>query len=478
MSGIEAGAIIAAAGLAAQLCVSDRRGRAAGFVAYAAGMLVLADALLHSPLATMRHDAGKHVALAGAGLLVAVAAVAVAAVIAHRRPTLALLAVVATAPARIPLHAGGQQANLLVGLYGVLIAIAIAHAYTVAMGRERHAQLGVVGWSLAALIGWSAISLLWSADLHQGGVEMLFFYLPFGYLLTRLAAYAPDTRQLRLMLITQVALGVTFASVALWEREEHHLFWNQKIIVSNQYSSFYRVNSLFYDASVYGRFMAVTIVLLAAVAVYRGVTPWLLVLMAFLFLGQYLAYSQSSLLALAAGALVLGATVWPRKLLLVVLAAGLLAGLAGLAVSSHGSSAKQVTSGRSKLISDGVRVVKHHPLAGAGLGGFAKAALAGSAHPGRLKSAASHTTPVTVLAELGPLGLAAYLAMVASIAWAAFRSGTSTRLRYGLAAALAAVLVSSLSYNSYFEDPASWILTALIVSVAALPHISFRQARA
>jgi hypothetical protein len=83
-----------------------------------------------------------------------------------------------------------------------------------------------------------------------------------------------------------------------------------------------------------------------------------------------------------------------------------------------------------------------------------------------------------VLAELGPLGLAAYLALIGSIAWAAFRSGPERLLRFGLAGALAAVLTSSLFYNAYFEDPASWILTALIVSVAALPNIRIRQARA
>jgi hypothetical protein len=85
---------------------------------------------------------------------------------------------------------------------------------------------------------------------------------------------------------------------------------------------------------------------------------------------------------------------------------------------------------------------------------------------------------VTVLAELGPLGLVAYLALVGSIAWAAFRPGPDRLLRFGLAAALAAVLTSSLFYNAYFEDPASWILTALIVSVAALPNIRIRQAHA
>ena len=315
MSGIALGAIVAAAGLALQLCGGGRSLRTAGFAAYAAGVLILAGDLLHSPISTMRTDAARRPALAAAGLLVGLIAIAVAAVIAHRKPTLALMAVVAAAPARIPLHAGGQQANLLVPLYGVLIAIALAHAYTLAVGREQRPQMGLVGWTMAALIGWSAISLLWSVDSHQGGVQMLFFYLPFGYLVTRIVALRPTLRQLRLMLYTDVALALVFAAVAFWQYESRHLFWNQKIIVSNQYASFFRVNSLFYDASVYGRFMAVTIVLLAAVAVYRRATPQLLGLMALLFLAQYLSYSQSSLMALAAGALLIGATIWPRRLL-------------------------------------------------------------------------------------------------------------------------------------------------------------------
>jgi len=478
VSGIALGAIVAAAGLGLQLCAGGRNLRTAGFAAYVAGVLILAGDLLHSPISTMRTDAGRRPALAAAGLLLGLIAIGVAAVIAHRKPTLALMAVVAAAPGRIPLHAGGQQANLLVPLYGVLLAIALAHAYTLALGREQRPQIGLVGWTMAALIGWSAISLLWSTDSHQGGVQMLFFYLPFGYLATRIVALRPTLRQLRLMLYTDVALALVFAAVAFWQYESRHLFWNQKIIVSNQYASFFRVNSLFYDASVYGRFMAVAIVLLAAVAVYRRATPQLLGLMALLFLAQYLSYSQSSLMALAAGSLLIGATIWSRRLLVGLAVTVALVGVAGLLVSSHGSSTKQVTSGRSVLLSDGWRVIRHHPIDGAGLGGFARAALAGSAHPNRTRTAASHTTPVTVLAELGPLGLAAYLALIGSIAWAAFRTGPDRLLRFGLAAALAAVLTSSLFYNAYFEDPASWILTALIVSVAALPNIRIRQARA
>jgi len=465
------GSIIAAAGLAGLLTSADRRIRAAAFAAWAIGGAIVAADLLHSPISRFRADATGRPALAAAGVVAGLAALAVGAFVAHRYTTLTLLAVVAAAPARIPLHAGGEQANLLVPLYAIVLAMGAACAYELVTGAERPAALGPVGWAAAALIGWSAVSLLWTADGRQGGVEMLFFYLPFGFLLARLASVRPTERQLRAMLAVQVTLGLIFAAVAFWQLHSRHLFWNHKIMVGNEYGAFFRVNSLFYDASIYGRFMAVTIVLLLGVMVYRRITVPLLLLVAVLFAGQYLAYSQSSLLALAAGAAFLGATFWPRRLVVALAVVVVLVGAAGLLASSHGSSTRQVTSGRSRLVEDGLRVIRHHPLNGAGLGGFARAALAGTAHPGRTKTAASHTTPLTVLAELGPLGLAAYLALIASIAWSALRAGPDRDLRLMLAAALAAVLASSLFYNAYFEDPASWILTALIAALAFLPAL-------
>jgi O-antigen ligase len=302
-------------------------------------------------------------------------------------------------------------------------------------------------------------------------VQLLFFYLPFAFLMSRVAALRPSLRDLRLALGVQVLLGLVFAAVAFWQFEARHVFWNPKVIVGNEYAAFFRVNSLFYDASIYGRFMAVTIVLLAGVAVLRRMSPALVGLIAVLFAGQYVAYSQSSLLALAGGLVVLGASIWPRRVVIALAAVCLVVGLAGLAVAFHGNSARSVTSDRSTLLSDGWRVISHHPLDGAGIGGFSRAALAGSAHPGRVASAASHTTPVTILAELGPLGLLAYLALLASIAWTALRGRHGDRWqRLTLLAAMAALLTSSLFYNAYFEDPATWILTALIAALALAPR--------
>ena len=68
MSGAELGSVIAAAGLVPLLCAADLRLRAAGFVAWTAGIVVLAADLLHSPIARVRVQVTDRPALAaGAG---------------------------------------------------------------------------------------------------------------------------------------------------------------------------------------------------------------------------------------------------------------------------------------------------------------------------------------------------------------------------------------------------------------------------
>jgi len=468
VSGTALGALLAAAGLVPLLATSQPRLRLAGFVAWTLGIVVLAADLLHSPISRFRVDATDHPPLAAGAILAAIAFLVVGGWLVQRWPWLLLLGAVLAAPARIPVHAGGADANLLVFLYAVIAAGWAATAWELLRGAERAPELGRLGQAAAALVGWMAISVLWTADTHQAGVEMLFFVLPFAFLLARLGALRPGLRELRWAFIAQVALGLVFTAVGAYQHLTHHVFWNPKIIVANDYAAFFRVNSLFWDASIYGRFLAVTIVLLAAVCIYRGFSWWLIGLIAVLFGGMYLAYSQSSLLALAAGCLFLGATVWPRRATIVVLAVTAVAGAVALVVALGSHSANSVSSDRSHLLDLGKRVIRHHPFGGAGMGGFARAALEGTVHPGRVGSAASHTTPVTVLAELGPVGLALYVWLL----FTAFVAGLMRPLhplRLALLAALVVILAHSLFYNAFFEDPATWILLALLPTVTTTP---------
>jgi O-antigen ligase len=111
-------------------------------------------------------------------------------------------------------------------------------------------------------------------------------------------------------------------------------------------------------------------------------------------------------------------------------------------------------------------VIRAHPLIGAGLGGLPKAAVAGTAHPYRVKGAASHTTPVTVAAELGPLGLVLYLWVLGALAAAAVRVRASGPVPRVLVAGLVAIFASSLFYDSFFEDPTMWLLTGFLAGTS------------
>jgi O-Antigen ligase len=470
-----AGSILAAAGLVPLLAGGDLRWRRLGFAAWLVGSLLVAASLLSGVLSHLHRTASAHPALAALATVAALAVLLAGGVLAARHPWLFLCAVVAAAPARIPITVGGSSANLLVPLYGVIATGALATAYELARARDSPPRLGRIGPALAAFILWSAVSMAWSADRHRGAITMLFFYLPFGILVARLGQLRGRRGGLRAVLAVQVALGGAFAAVALWQEATRHIFWNPTIEVANTYKSFFRVNSLFWDSSIYARFMAVTIVILAGVAIHRRLTAPLAGAMAVLFVAMYFAYSQSALLALAVGALALGAALWPRRLTIALAIAGGLAGAVALGIALHGHGANRVTSDRLHLIRLGERVVEHHPVLGAGLGGFARSAVAGTAHPFRLTGAASHTTPITVLAEQGPLGLALYLLLIAAVVVAAMRPTGDRGLRLTLVAVFAVLITSSLFYNAFFEDPATWICMALIALATARPMPAAEQ---
>ena len=132
-----------------------------------------------------------------------------------------------------------------------------------------------------------------------------------------------------------------------------------------------------------------------------------------------------------------------------------------------GRSAKDVTSGRSRLVSVTLEVFTERPLAGVGIGGQPRASseLSGKGRPSRN---ASHTTPFTVLAELGAIGFALYAWLVVAVSWALFEVTRIDRaLGIGLAAVLLALLVHSFLYAGLFEDPLTWGTLGLTAAVLA-----------
>jgi putative inorganic carbon (HCO3(-)) transporter len=459
-------AVLAAAGLGVLLVVRPPVPRRAGALAWVVGTVWLAARLLRSSVDRADSLITHHPLLVAPAVVVAAACLVAEAAIVHRRPWVFAIACVLAAPVRIPIHFGAQDAKLLLPLYGVLVAGALCTLYDVVRASEPDLPSGGLAMPLAAFVTFSAASLVWTVDLHQAAVTMLFFYLPFTFMAMRIGQLGWSPHGLRAAFGAQCGLAILFGAVALWQEATRHVFWNPGVEVSNTYRSFFRVNSLFWDASVYGRFMAVTLVLCTGGVVYRGMSVSFGAAMAFMFAGLYFTYSQSSYFAVAAGVLALGAGLWSRRVTLVLLGAGVAGLLAVLVVALRGNSTARVSDERSHLISLGWKVIRHHPLNGTGLSGLPKAAVAGTAHPFRVKGAASHTTPVTVAAELGPVGFVLYLWVLGALTAAAVRLRAAGPVPRVLVAALVAIFASSLFYDSFFEDPSMWLLAGFLAGTS------------
>ena len=417
---------------------------------------------------------GHHRLLAAAAV-VGVIAAAVGAWIVLRVPWLLAVATLACVPARIPVHVGSTQANLLLPLYAVVAVAAIALAWELYGDDDRTRELGPLAWPLGAFVAWEGLSLAWSQDVRQGAIELLFFVLPFGLLAIALARLVWSRAWVTTIYVQLALMALIFAVIGIVQYETRNIFWNPKVKVDNAYAPngwFYRVNSVFYDPSIYGRFLAIGILASLVVVLRKKRDPlWQIAAMltiAITWAGLLPSFSQSSLVALIAGVMVAAMFAWRRRSL--VLIAVCIGVLVGATIASprvrHKTSLSHLTSGRSTLVSKGIKVAQHHPIVGVGVGGF-KHAYAEVAHlkGTEPKAAASHTTPVTVAAEGGIVGLALFAWLVVAALGTGFRrlgrgfEGTA-RLAFGLA--LVAILVHCLFYNALFEDPTFWGLLALI----------------
>jgi putative inorganic carbon (HCO3(-)) transporter len=501
LSGILAGAglLAAAAACAVAILLPPGRARSAAMLLALAlfPLLILGDQWHTQQIVDLRHSGARIAAL----LAIGVVAVAALAYLFRRWPVLLPLAIVAALPFRVPLHAGGDTANLLVPLYlviagGVLAVLLRDWRAGSSRGeaengasspRPQASPLALPGgraaiWLprvLAAVVVAYGLQTLYSEDFSKGLQNMCFFLVPFTVAFALLQDVEWDNRLLRLVLFVVIGEALAFVLIGGVEYASRSLFWNDAVIRSNEFHTYFRVNSVFWDPNVYGRYLALVLVVVTTALLWakekRGF--WLLAAaILVLWIGLAQTFSQSSFIALLAGLAVLAAIRWSWRWTLGAVLVGLVGAV--LVVTLVGGSGKVNfsrlnidTSGRASLVQGGIDLFAERPLWGYGSGSF-QHAYADHRKNKDVPVSVSHTEPITVAAEQGLIGLFFYAALIVTALWA-MTAGLRGR-RAGRAAVLAAfvaLLVHTMSYAGFFEDPITWVLLAIGAALASTPYV-------
>jgi putative inorganic carbon (hco3(-)) transporter len=465
-----AAAVVGAFGVCGLLLARQRLLFFGGLAALVAAEGGLAYALVPDAPSLLTSSAMRFGAVAVGGLF----ALALAAAFA-RYPAAAPVALLVAAPFRLPVGLGGQEAFLLLPLYVVLAATVAALGYRVVRDGEFPAVPYLIAGPTAALVALSGISLLWAKDLRAGTIELVFFYFPFSVLLTVVALTRPRDWTCRALGTGLVAVTSLFAAIGVYQAWSHtEILAKQDVQLANAYSSLFRVTAVFQDPNVYGRHLVLGIVVVLTALWLALLRPAVgLPVLGLLTAGLYFSYSQTSFVALFCAVLVvslLAGDRLTRRVVVGVSAALVLAAGIVVLAEGDGDSTQQVTSDRSTLVQVTWPVYAAHPVVGVGIGSQPLVSRRVEDAKKRKSKNVSHTTPLTVAAELGTIGLLVYVVFLAALGRAILEAWRRHRpLGIALAGCLTALVVQSFFYGGFFEDPFAWGIAG--VAAAALTFL-------
>jgi len=494
------GAVLGAAGIAALLVplprIAPTTRRLTGLVLTTLGWLVLAASLApSSELARVRHHAHTAVGAAeiavGAALVIILVLVllAIGAWATLRWPQAWLIALTIALPIRIPVPIGGASRDLLLPLYVVGACGVLGFVWGRMRGRfgpdaEPQTALDI---PIAAFICFTVISMLWTIDTKDAAIQIVFFYLPFPLLMLIVVAWwSSIPRALPILAGVTIAFATAIAALALVQYDTHWIFWNAKLQQDDIYSQFFRVNGIFFDPNIMGRYLAVGILAaLAWIWLRPGRRELVLGTAAIIVMsgGILVSFSRSSCLMLMVGVVLLAWRAFGARRTLavggiafVILAGGAVASSHNIRralTSTHRLSA--VSEGRFSLMSGGVDIWRKEPVAGSGVGSFqTRFTQTETAYQiAHKKVSISHNTPITVLAELGVIGAALFIWLCVAVWWVIARSsrrvsGAGGWIEWSLLAIITGIFVHSQLYADLFEDPLLWAALGAALAIGLL----------
>ena len=282
----------------------------------------------------------------------------------------------------------------------------------------------------------------------------------------------------RRALIAVAVVAVGCALVAIAQYLARDLFLNQELFDANQLHAYFRVNSIFFDPNIFGRYLALAMTALAACIAWGGArrdswpgwrcSPLGLVALAF-------TYSITGFAALLAG---LGMVAilrwgWRGSAARGASASPALAALlvAGGTPTSDIEDDRSIDSGHADLFAAAWSC--SGSIAGRASGPAPTRTSAGrSPATARARSGArsttrssgarttvSHSEPVTVAAEQGVIGLLVYVALlVVRARHAVRRAAPDPRWRARWSPPASSRCSRSFGYTGFTTDPATWAL--------------------
>jgi O-antigen ligase len=459
------------------------------------GALVLAPVLLlddvwHSAQLHFVHSHPLDALVAGAAALAVLGAVAYSI---RRIPWIIAPATALTLPFRIPISTGtGVTATtneLLIPLYFVIAASALSWLVPVLWQERASAPVRparapralplLFERLLAAFIVLYAVQALYSpaSGSSSGFVTAVqnevFFYIPFAVLLARLRDIEwTRALMIRCLQIT-VGLAIAFSLIGFLEEATRTLYFRSNLVQSNELHEYFTINSVFYDPDIFGRYLALVMLLVTTVMLYERRTRIQLgavLTLAILWTCLVFTLSRSSLVALGVGLAILAALRWKMRPAVYVGVVSLIVVAGVVVLATHPSkfgltNADHFTSGRASLISGGIQIFRKSPLHGYGSGSFATEYTKYDGPAAKIVDE-SHNIPITIAAEQGLIGLAFYIALVLSALLALFRGIRGDPFRVAIAAAFIGLLLHTMLYADFLEDPVTWMLLAVGGSLA------------
>ena len=471
----------------ASLRVPDLPRRITGLGILLAAWIIMAATLVPSGI----QDKLSKPVWAGAAVVGVIVALVVAALLGRllaRKPWVWFLLLGLALPVRIPLSIGDTDANLLVPLYGVIV-LGLFTWFWMNRAGERVWRGTPLDLPLLLFVGFSIVSLCWSSDIPEAATKITFFWIPFLLLFVLAAQLWQRGRAVRVLGVTTMAMAIPVALLAVGEYATREILWNHRLEQANVYSRFFRVNSIFYDPNILGRYLVLAMLIGVAIAWLKRADTRVLVAVGAAEIiysaGLVVTYSRSSALMLMTGLFIISLRLFrPRRVILITVILGVV-GFAGAVVGSHQvrdaltstSRLSKVSEGRFDLVDGGVEMWRAHPVVGSGLGSFAKdySQMLSAGELKKTRVVISHNAPVTVLSEEGIVGFAllAWLSVLGVIVGIRATRDRDEDIGVPGAMMLAGVVgifVHALLYSALMEDPYTWVLLAGLVVLATFPR--------